>query len=87
MPLRTQPRSAPFISSKAPAGSGLATPRRSGCLSNIGLERATTLRGVPPNALVDWVTAYVGRVKVVGADIFGLDRDGNGIGCEWSPAL
>lgn len=25
---------------------------------------------------------YTGRVRVVGPDIFGLDRDGDGIGCE-----
>ena len=25
---------------------------------------------------------YTGRVRVVGPDVFGLDRDGNGIGCE-----
>jgi hypothetical protein len=27
---------------------------------------------------------YVGRVRVVGPDVFGLDRDGDGIGCESS---
>jgi hypothetical protein len=25
---------------------------------------------------------FTGRVYVVGPDVFGLDRDGNGIGCE-----
>ena len=25
---------------------------------------------------------YTGRIRVVGPDVFGLDRDGNGIGCE-----
>jgi hypothetical protein len=25
---------------------------------------------------------YTGRVIVVGPDVFGLDRDGNGIGCQ-----
>ena len=25
---------------------------------------------------------YVGRVRVVGPDVYQLDRDGNGIGCE-----
>jgi hypothetical protein len=25
---------------------------------------------------------YVGTVKVPGADLYGLDRDGDGIGCE-----
>jgi hypothetical protein len=25
---------------------------------------------------------YTGRVTVTGPDIYGLDRDGNGIGCE-----
>jgi len=25
---------------------------------------------------------YTGRVRVVGPDVFGLDRDGDGIGCE-----
>ena len=28
--------------------------------------------------------AYVGRVHVVGPDVYGLDRDGDGIGCEQS---
>jgi hypothetical protein len=27
---------------------------------------------------------YTGRVKVVGPDVYGLDRDGDGIGCESS---
>ena len=26
--------------------------------------------------------AYVGRVIVVGPDVYGLDRDGDGIGCD-----
>ncbi|MET7770258.1 hypothetical protein [Nocardia sp. NPDC005366] len=26
--------------------------------------------------------AYTGRVQVIGPDVYGLDRDGNGIGCE-----
>lgn len=34
--------------------------------------------------------AYTGRVKVKGYDIYGLDSDGDGIGCEtvsfWGPA-
>lgn len=25
---------------------------------------------------------YTGRVRVVGPDVFGLDRDGDGVGCE-----
>ena len=25
---------------------------------------------------------YTGRVMVIGPDVFGLDRDGDGIGCE-----
>ncbi|MDA9890922.1 hypothetical protein N9D51_01865 [Actinomycetota bacterium] len=28
--------------------------------------------------------AYTGRVYVTGGDPYGLDRDGNGLGCEWS---
>ena len=28
--------------------------------------------------------AYTGRVYVTGGDPYGLDRDGNGVGCEWS---
>ena len=28
---------------------------------------------------------YVGRVELHGPDEYGLDRDGNGIGCESSP--
>lgn len=28
--------------------------------------------------------AYTGRVRVIGPDEYGLDRDGNGIGCESS---
>ncbi|WP_459545625.1 hypothetical protein [Nocardia sp. X0981] len=27
---------------------------------------------------------YTGRVRVIGPDEYGLDRDGNGIGCESS---
>ena len=27
---------------------------------------------------------YTGRVRVVGPDVFGLDRDGDGIGCQSS---
>ncbi|MFM8515940.1 MAG: hypothetical protein ACKOBJ_06745 [Actinomycetota bacterium] len=34
--------------------------------------------------------AYTGRVKVKGYDVYGLDSDGDGIGCEtvsfWGPA-
>ncbi|MEV0294895.1 hypothetical protein [Nocardia sp. NPDC050710] len=26
--------------------------------------------------------AYTGRVQVIGPDVYDLDRDGNGIGCE-----
>jgi hypothetical protein len=26
--------------------------------------------------------AYTGRVRVIGRDIYGLDRDGDGIGCD-----
>lgn len=29
--------------------------------------------------------AYVGRVLVVGPDVYGLDRDNDGVGCERSP--
>jgi len=25
---------------------------------------------------------YTGRVRVIGPDVFGLDRDGDGLGCE-----
>jgi hypothetical protein len=25
---------------------------------------------------------YTGRVRVIGPDVYGLDRDGDGIGCE-----
>ncbi len=25
---------------------------------------------------------YTGRVRVTGSDVFGLDRDGDGVGCE-----
>ena len=25
---------------------------------------------------------YTGRVSVIGPDVFGLDRDGDGVGCE-----
>ncbi len=28
--------------------------------------------------------AYTGRVYVTGGDPYGLDRDRNGVGCEWS---
>jgi hypothetical protein len=30
---------------------------------------------------------YVGRVVVVGPDVFRLDSDGNGVGCEESPPV
>ena len=28
--------------------------------------------------------AYTGRVQVIGPDVYGLDNDGDGIGCEAS---
>jgi hypothetical protein len=30
--------------------------------------------------------AFVGRVRVVGEDVYHLDGDHDGVGCEWSPS-
>ena len=50
-------------------------PNYSGCLS---IDRGDyDCRGGSGNG-----PNYTGRVRVIGTDIYGLDRDGDGIGCE-----
>jgi len=50
-------------------------PNYSGCLKiNAGDYDCARGSGNGPN--------YTGRVRVIGSDVFGLDRDGDGWGCE-----
>ena len=62
-------------SDKDTQGSTFCHPNYSGCLKvGAGDYDCRGGSGDGPN--------FTGRVQVYGADPFGLDRDGNGIGCE-----
>lgn len=68
------PTSAP-VTKKAPAPVSKCHPEYSGCLQiDAGDYDCAGGSGNGPN--------YTGKVQVYGSDPFGLDRDGNGWGCE-----
>jgi hypothetical protein len=53
-----------------------------GAVLEPGLACAPTVSKVDCPRRVRERPDYVGRVRVDGPDVYGLDRDGDGIGCE-----
>ena len=74
IPVKTTPTAlTPTVTRAQPTSS--CNPNYSGCLkSGAGDYDCASGSGNGPN--------YTGKVQVLGHDEFGLDRDGDGIGCE-----
>lgn len=51
------------------------------CMPRTTLDE-TRARGGNHDLITTRATAFTGRVTVVGPDVYGLDRDGDGTGCE-----
>jgi hypothetical protein len=78
IPARTPaPTAAPVpapIAAAAPSSSGGCNPNYTGCVPNASDVDCAGGSGNGP--------AYTGPVQVIGTDVYGLDRDGDGYACE-----